>query len=57
MMKRAKDLTYMDKLITEAGIAEVHTVDTDMDAGTVLVGVVNTLPLIFGAEERVETLD
>jgi len=57
MQKRAKDVTYGDKLVTESGITDVTTVDTDMEAGTTMIGSGDGLPTIYGATERVETLD
>ncbi|MEV7425210.1 hypothetical protein [Streptomyces sp. NPDC091212] len=57
MQKRAKDITYGDKLVSMDGIVDVTSVDPDMDAGTVLVGHGDTHPTIYGITETVETLN
>ncbi|MEU8792178.1 hypothetical protein [Streptomyces sp. NPDC048643] len=56
MFKRAKDVTYTDRLVTEAGIMDVRTVATDMIAFTTMIGNADDT-LIYGAYEQVETLD
>jgi len=56
MLKRAKDITLGNVLVTESGLMEVKTVSTDMISGTTMVGWgVNAL--IFNPYERVETLE
>lgn len=56
MIKRAKDVTYTNKLVTERGIMDVKSVSTDTEAETTLISTDGDT-LIFGLYEKVETLD
>ncbi|MFB7919349.1 hypothetical protein [Streptomyces sp. NPDC056061] len=56
MTKRAKDICYGDKIMTESGVADVQTVDPDTESGTVLIGCGDALPTIYGITEAVEVL-
>jgi hypothetical protein len=56
MIKRAKDVTLGDVLVTEAGLTDVKTVSTDMITGTTMIGWGRDA-LIFLPHEQVETLN
>jgi altronate dehydratase len=56
MLKRAKDVTYGETLVTEGGLMPVRTVASDMYALTTMISN-GADRFIFGAYEEVETLD
>lgn len=56
MIKRAKDVTYGDTVVTETGLMTVECVASDMYAMTTMLRS-GTDRLIFGAYEKIETLD
>ncbi|MFJ3339996.1 hypothetical protein ACIPT3_02245 [Streptomyces diastaticus] len=56
MLKRAKDLTVGDIVVTETGLLTVRCVASDMYAMTTLVSG-KDVRLIFGSYEPVETLE
>ncbi|MFE2245241.1 hypothetical protein [Streptomyces lavendulae] len=55
MIKRAKDVTYTNILVTDEGLMEVKAVDTDMEITEIkgAWGAKHT----FGAYDMVETLN